>query len=191
MLARIRSRLTYANVGVTLVLALAVGGIAIAGVPGRDGKITGCYEKRGGDLRVIDASKRKCKAGERKLVWNQKGPQGAPGPAGAPGSAVAYAYVTDIGIIRLDLSKNVNGVTRPFAGPNPGFYCIDTAVPVKSFSATIEIGASADAAIQGSVRPDRVELADPLTCPPPFNDAVVIVKVGTVSTAANYFIVFN
>jgi hypothetical protein len=188
VLAAARSRLTFVNVGVALVLVLGIAGFAFASIPGSDGKITGCYAKKGGDLRVINAPKKKCKASERKLVWSQRGPQGK---AGAPGSAVAYAYITTTGTIRSDLSKNVNGVFRPFAGPNPGFYCIDTAVPVKSFSATIELGSAMDAVIYGSVRPDRVELADPGTCPPPFNDAVVIARVGATSTAVDYFIVFN
>ena len=87
MLAKLRNRLTYANVGVTIALVLGTTGIGIAAIPGSGGLINACYEKRSGSIRVVDERK-KCRRGERKLSWNQRGvpgERGAPGESGAPG----------------------------------------------------------------------------------------------------------
>ena len=81
--------LSYANVTATLALFLALGGgayAAVSGIPGRDGVIHGCYQKRMGTLRVVPAG-RKCKKGsEVALSWNQKGVRGSTGPSGLPGA---------------------------------------------------------------------------------------------------------
>src|SRR3954471_22639148 len=72
-----------------LALAVALGGTsyaAISKIPGPGGKISACYKKKGGSLRVVDANK-KCRRGERSLAFNQKGPPGLPGVTGAPGAA--------------------------------------------------------------------------------------------------------
>lgn len=81
-----RSRLTYANVMSTIGVFLAIGGgaYAVAAIPAKDGKISGCYAKKTGQLRVV-SSKRKCKRRvETYISWNQRGVQGLPGPAGTP-----------------------------------------------------------------------------------------------------------
>ena len=85
MLSRLRPRLTYGNVAATLALVLAMGGFAVAAVPGRDGKIKACYPSKTGALRVID-EKKKCAKGEKTLSWNQKGPAGAKGTNGINGA---------------------------------------------------------------------------------------------------------
>ncbi len=92
MIASLRSRLTYANVGVTVALILATTGIAVGAIPGGDGAIRACYSKQTGALRVIDTSKKgrsgKCGKAERGLSFNQRGPIGPPGdrgPSGVPG----------------------------------------------------------------------------------------------------------
>ena len=65
--------------------ALLAVNIAVAGIPGGDGKISGCYEKHSGLLRVIDAEAgRTCFAIERAITWSQRGPAGATG--GRPAS---------------------------------------------------------------------------------------------------------
>lgn len=70
--------------------ALAAGGVAYATIPGSNGTINGCYEKRTGALRVIDADAgAKCTSFETPISWNQqgqKGPTGPAGPAGADGA---------------------------------------------------------------------------------------------------------
>lgn len=56
---------------------------------GKDGTIHACYKVKGkpkGTLRVVGAQKR-CKRGERKVVWNAAGQNGQSGTAGQAGSA--------------------------------------------------------------------------------------------------------
>ena len=71
--------------------ALAAGGVGIAtgAIPDSSGKVTVCYARIGGIVRVIDTEKsprQSCIANlETQLVLNQKGPAGATGPTGDPG----------------------------------------------------------------------------------------------------------
>ena len=65
-----------------VVVVLVGGGVAVAAIPGADGVITGCFDKRTGALRIIDAAKQTCRQSETRLTWNQRG---ARGPAGATG----------------------------------------------------------------------------------------------------------
>jgi hypothetical protein len=67
--------------------ALAAGGLtAWAAIPGGDGRISGCYSRIGGALRVIDAERgQACRATERLISWAQQGPPGPLGPRGLPG----------------------------------------------------------------------------------------------------------
>jgi len=72
-------------------VALALGAAAAyATIPGSGGVISGCYEKRTGILRVIDAEAGKsCLRLETPISWNEKGEKGdagAPGPQGPPGA---------------------------------------------------------------------------------------------------------
>ena len=89
MASALRKRLSYANVGVTIALILALGGFAIAAVPSSGTVIRACYAKDTGELRVIDPAKKgpagHCGEGERKLSFNQRGPTGRPGTPGANG----------------------------------------------------------------------------------------------------------
>jgi hypothetical protein len=69
-------------------LALAVGaGVAYATIPASgSGVISGCFEKRTGILRVIDAEAgKKCTQYETPISWNQQGPKGDRGEIGQPG----------------------------------------------------------------------------------------------------------
>jgi hypothetical protein len=75
------------------------GAVAIASIPAANGTITGCRSKQTGVLRVIDAGAgQRCRAGEAKLTWNQRGPagqrgpEGEPGPQGPPGSDGGSGY---------------------------------------------------------------------------------------------------
>jgi hypothetical protein len=72
---------------VALVLALLLGGAALAAIPGANGVITGCYNKNSGALRVIDsAANQACTNKESLLTWSQTGPQGQQGLTGATGA---------------------------------------------------------------------------------------------------------
>jgi hypothetical protein len=92
--------------------ALLVGatGIALATIPSSSGVINGCYEKRLGILRVIDADAGKtCTKYENPISWNQQGPKGEPGPAGPAGAD---------GIGRASIQRRQTDLTLP---KGPGF----------------------------------------------------------------------
>ena len=73
-----------------IAFAVTAGGVAYATIPGSNGTINGCYEKRTGALRVIDADAgAKCTSFETPISWNQQGPKGPSGPAGPGGPAGA------------------------------------------------------------------------------------------------------
>jgi hypothetical protein len=113
------TRITFANVMSLLALcvALGAGSYAIGAIPGKSGKITGCYHKKRGTLRVIDASKKKCSKRERTLTWNQQGPagqqgqagqkgdQGTPGPSGS-GQVVKISFLADSGSASATIYEN-------------------------------------------------------------------------------------
>ena len=51
---------------------------------GGDNEIYGCYQKNGGDLRIVKHPK-SCRHSEIPISWNKVGPQGPVGPAGPQG----------------------------------------------------------------------------------------------------------
>jgi hypothetical protein len=66
-----------------LALLGGLGGAAWASIPGPTGIIHGCYNRRGGALRVINtAAHAKCRRRESELNWSETGP---PGPRGGRG----------------------------------------------------------------------------------------------------------
>jgi hypothetical protein len=74
----------------SIVLAVAVGGVAFASVPDSTGVIHGCYSSgTPHSLQVIDTAKVSgCPSGTIALKWNQtgpRGPQGLQGPTGPQG----------------------------------------------------------------------------------------------------------
>jgi hypothetical protein len=85
LFSRLKPRLTYANVVVTIALILAMTGFAAAAIPDASGAIHGCYQKRTGILRVIGAGKR-CSKDEKPISWNQQGPRGRDGSNGTNGT---------------------------------------------------------------------------------------------------------
>ena len=68
-----------------LAVLVAGGGVALATIPDSGGVISGCYAKRDGGLRVIDAPSALCKSSETALTWNKTGPQGSKGDSGPQG----------------------------------------------------------------------------------------------------------
>jgi hypothetical protein len=81
--------------GVTAAVCAGVG-VATGAIPGGDGKISACYGKVGGVMRVIDVEKgEKCSTLlEKPLSWNiagRQGPPGESGPQGDPGAPGADA----------------------------------------------------------------------------------------------------
>lgn len=67
---------------VTSVLLVAAGTVAFAH-GSDDGTIHGCYEKKGGRLRIADD--RRCSHDEWKVSWNERGRRGQTGPRGPVG----------------------------------------------------------------------------------------------------------
>jgi len=70
------------------VVALALGSIAWAAIPGGNGVINACYDKGSGALRVTDTATntpKGCSNKEAALTWNQQGPKGDPGLPGPKG----------------------------------------------------------------------------------------------------------
>jgi len=71
-------------------LLVGLCGTSLAASPvGKDGAIHACYKVKGkpkGTLRVVGAQKR-CKRGERKVVWNAAGQGGQSGGAGQNGTS--------------------------------------------------------------------------------------------------------
>lgn len=56
-------------------VAVVIAGISFAAIPGADGTIRGCFNKKTKVLRVINAEAGKtCKTAENPLSWNVEGP---------------------------------------------------------------------------------------------------------------------
>jgi hypothetical protein len=91
----VKGRLSSGQAVAVVAVLVASAGAAYAasgGIPGPGGKITGCYDKNTGQLRVIKSNKRCNRKLERRLTWNQTGPRGlkgAPGLKGATGTTGA------------------------------------------------------------------------------------------------------
>jgi hypothetical protein len=71
---------------VSLIVLLALGGIATAAIPNSTSKVFhACYKSKTGAVRIIDYQRgKRCARGEKLIAWNQKG---ARGPVGARGIA--------------------------------------------------------------------------------------------------------
>ena len=81
-----RRRIFGVFVVTTLAVVLVAGAGAFADIPDRDG-LHLCYDKDSGRLRVVD--NKGCDHDERKIVWDNRGRNGARGergPAGADGA---------------------------------------------------------------------------------------------------------
>ena len=135
-----RLRLSYANVTATLALffALGAGGYAIGAIPNKEGTISACYATKGatkGQLRAVDGTAR-CRKGERKLKWNQRGPAGLPGQTGATG---AQGPIGPAGISRVDM----NGIGSYLQTPEelkPGSYLVTANVQLNNTTnATVDV----------------------------------------------------
>ena len=99
-----------------LALVLATGGFAIAAndtatTSAVKKKVKACYAKKTGELRVTVKGKRKCRRGEKKLVWNKKGVRGPAGPQGATGATGATGPAGPQGPAGLSGGSGGGGVT--------------------------------------------------------------------------------
>ena len=96
-------------------LVVALGGVSIAAIPGSGGTISGCYQKKTGNLRVIDKAKRqKCRRTERAVSWNQKGQAGPPGAQGPQGER------GPTGVAGTDGANGIDGGPGQAGSSGPG-----------------------------------------------------------------------
>ncbi len=80
-----RLRRSSAALLAAIILPVVFGGVALAaGIPGANGLITGCYDQKSGNLRVV-AAEQECNHKEAVLTWSQTGQQGPKGDKGDPG----------------------------------------------------------------------------------------------------------
>jgi hypothetical protein len=81
-------------------LTVALGGVAFAAIPDSNGTIHACYQRNGGNLRVVQSDS-DCRASESPLSWSQQGP---------PGNAVV-ARVRSTRSVNLSGGSNGNPAT--------------------------------------------------------------------------------
>ena len=109
------------------------------------GVITACYKKSGGNVRFINAeSGKKCKSSEKKVTFNQTGPQGAKGAQGAQGErglsnaffAADSASVNLDNILVLDPPPTKNAVVA--LNLPAGSYTVNASTRVRKTNATTD-----------------------------------------------------
>ena len=101
---------TVATVAAVLSVLAIGGSVALAAIPDSGGAVNGCYAKKDGGLRVIDAPSVSCKSTETALTWNQtglQGPKGDTGPQGPKGDQGTQG------------SQGPKGDTGPAGQPGP------------------------------------------------------------------------
>ena len=92
-------------------LLVAILGVAIAATS--TNIVYGCYEKRGGELRVRKAGA-KCKPGEVAIAWNKTGPrgprglQGIQGEPGTPGLLSSFDQVEGLDCTRAGYTGEID-----------------------------------------------------------------------------------
>lgn len=103
-----------AAVVVAMLAVFTAAGIAYAAIPDSGGVIHGCYDKKTGNLRVVDADAGgACVANEKEINWNHTGPAG---------TADAFARIAADGTVNTAVSKGVTDAN--VSHPATGIYCL-------------------------------------------------------------------
>lgn len=118
-------------------LAVALGGVAWATIPGPNGVITTCYKQKAINsgnttpLQLIDTAKTSCPSGFTTLSFNQTGPHGPAGHTGPRGPSDAYqsARAQQQEVHVYPLGTKVAGVDLP-----AGSYVINAKVDLANVS---------------------------------------------------------
>jgi hypothetical protein len=185
MLARLRKRLTFANVVSLIALFVALGGASYAAVKLKKDSVTAKHlapnsvgTEEANNLTKDDFSPGQLPVGET----GPQGPPGQDGQPGQPGSAVAFAHVNADGTLDTANSKNITA--SRLHGPLTNYYCVDVAVPFQNVTAT------ADSLSQVFV---SAILSDPFTsCPPVAEDVVFQTwRHDGVAVGSAFWAVFN
>jgi hypothetical protein len=114
MLLKLR-RPSPATVIATAAFVVATSGVAIGAIPSTNGKISACYSKQGGATRLIDAGK-KCRKGEKRVAWNQRGQAGKNGTNGVNGTNGASGAAA-ASMLTGSVNTTVTGSGEAFAFP--------------------------------------------------------------------------
>ena len=117
------SRFSSAHGIAFLALVIAIGGVAIARIPGSDGEITACYKKKGGDVRLISDTK-KCGDAEKRIQWSQRGPKGATGQKGADAAVTVRDTKTDFVLTKDTGAASLEGPSVKVNVPATGAFVL-------------------------------------------------------------------
>ena len=101
-------------------LVVALGGAAFAAIPDSNGVIHACYQKRSGELRVVEDSQDCRRNREQPIEWNQQGPPGPPGQNVAFDEETAEVSTSsstfvDLGGPSVTVDVPANGLVAVFA----------------------------------------------------------------------------
>jgi hypothetical protein len=154
VLAKLRSRLTYANVMATIAVFVALGGSSYAAITLTRGSVKGKHiaknavtspKVKNGSLRKKDFRAGALAPGPRG-PQGERGEQGLKGDQGAPGSAVAYGYVRADGTFDAARSKNL----LASALTSGNIYCLRFATAPTNLVASVDATAGGFATVSGN-----------------------------------------
>lgn len=94
---------------IAVFVILGGGAYAATTIPGPNGVINGCYQKKVGTLRVITAKQKCSKKNEITLSWNQRGVRGPTGATGGTGLTGASGAKGSIGLTGLSGAQGTDG----------------------------------------------------------------------------------
>jgi hypothetical protein len=135
---------TWLLSAVLVCLLATVVGVASARIPDADGTIHGCRNTSTGVLRVI-GSRAHCRAAEKRLDWNVRGPRGATGPQGPQGEpGPAIESFQELAGLACTLGANQGAIEISFeAGGDARIRCVlppapATAIRINEFSTGVD-----------------------------------------------------
>lgn len=182
-------KLKTALAGAVVALVTVAGtAVATGGRGGQEGVIHACANPAG-KVRLV-AETASCRARERAIAWNVRGPAGPPGSDGSPGPAGAAGPQGPQGPPGPQGPAGSTGPTGPAgpAGPpGPGLTSLDAlaGLPCKSSTGTVQL--DYDAA-------GHVTITCATSTPPPPSGTIRVneVKTGGTGSAADEFVeLFN
>ncbi|HWM62582.1 MAG TPA: hypothetical protein VNP96_01175 [Solirubrobacterales bacterium] len=106
-------------------LLVSIAGPAAAAPVAEDGRIYACYKVKGkpkGAMRVITKAKKRCRRGERKVVWSAVSANGAEGAAGRQGQPGAQGST---GSDETTLQAKIDSLTLRVEGLEDSLALVD------------------------------------------------------------------